>query len=221
MAPQHMNKKWSKEDGQRLIKLRDEDGLKWDQIASELNRGPQPVREHYKKLKEEALVPPDFQWTDELDQKVIDGRRQGYLVAQIAADIGLPNGIIIRRTRHLRDKGLIQNVPRGRPKITFTDEEDEMILRLWIAMTSDSDISVLLNLPGKTEKSVRDRRIFHTQGAGVRPMASEMYLKLLAGYGDKKRTWTANDVLAGNFTFGEWKDWGITPLKEDCWKGGL
>lgn len=64
-------------------------------------------------------------------------------------------------------------ISRRKEEVVWTEEEDRMILALWIAGKEDNEIVKLVKLPGKTQMDVRKRRRDLT-GGKENPLYVEM-----------------------------------------------
>jgi hypothetical protein len=200
--------RWTTSEQQLLVKLRDVDEMSFEAIADKLSRKVDAVAHRYEKLKEEATLAEDFIWTPELDDQIITGRAKGTTVRDLAGEMSLPLGVVQERVNVIRKEGKIPvnsaNQGKGQ-KIEWTEEEDEVFLRMYIAMAEEVEIHKTAKLTGKTLSAMRTRKTFHLRGSKVGdPNPSVMYRKLLMEYGNPNYRWTKQDAIDRNFVFGSW-----------------
>jgi len=200
--------RWTPAEEQLLLKLSDVENVSFEVIADKLSRKVDAVERRYEKLKEEATLPEDFVWTSELDDQIIAGRAKGTTVRDIATEMKLPPGIVQERATVIRKEGKIPTVAsNGKSQRTeWTAEDDEVLLRMYVAMAEEVEIHKTAKLTGKSLSSIRLRRQYHLKGAEVGdPKPSVMYRKLLMEYGNPNFRWTKQDIIDRNFVFGSWE----------------
>lgn len=207
--PESSRARWSKEEEQHLVELRNAKKASWNDIASILGRGVRGVRLRYTKIRAESQLLNGFAWTLELDKQLIDGRLKGDTIRQVAGKMKLPRRTVSKRLEWLRKNNRVSKKIRNPLKPShsskpWTEEEDEILCRLYIAMCDDKEIHRLAKFPGKSLHEVQYRRGFHENGTGVGyPRTSDMYSKLMQLH--MRMPWTKQDVLDLNFDFGQWR----------------
>ncbi len=210
IEPKASGTRWTRQEEILLLDLHDNHDVTFPVIAEKLSRKPNAVEHRYLKIKENLKIPKGFVWTNALDRQLIDSRQKAMPIRNIAASMDLPLSLVQRRFTYLRNTNKLPHdvvsMYKRTPKIQFSDQEDEIILRLYIAMTDEEEIFRLTQFPGKTLSSIKARRTFHQHG-GPKSQGSEMYTKLLAESNRPGRAWTKNDVLERKFEVGAWRNY--------------
>ena len=208
--------RWKAPEEQLLIKLRDVDDMSFKDIADKLSRKQDTVRRRYKKLQEENSLPEDFSWTTELDEQVIAARTKGKITNTIATEMKLPFVTVQERIHLLRKNGRIHDMPSHKfeKRIKWTEDQDEVLLRMWIAMADEPEIYKTANIQGKSLGAIKERKVFLLKGGGTGDNdPRSMYRKLVQEHKDKTLRWTKQDVIDRNFVYGSWKDRAVDTVE--------
>ncbi|KAF2129892.1 hypothetical protein P153DRAFT_418575 [Dothidotthia symphoricarpi CBS 119687] len=173
-------RRWTSEDEQMLLNLRDREKKDFTDIAKILNRTTAAAIQHYSVLKQQSEG-RFVEWTHAMDEHIINGRRRGLHIKTISVEMKLTaHAVADRWYTLLREKKVPEDVLaiwRRKNDVVFTLEEDEVILRLWIEMEDDEQLVRMVSFRGKSQSDIRERRIELVYGS------SPLYQRLL-GIGD-------------------------------------
>jgi hypothetical protein len=178
-------RRWTVEEEHQLIFLHDTQHKKFTEIAPILNRTPNAINQRYTTIKQRQYSSA-IDWTPQLDQFIIEGRRRILSTKDIAAEVKIPVEAVAGRWNTLqREKKVPEDVLAllsTKEDVVFTREEDEMILKLWMQGNDDGQIIQQVMFKGKSEQDVKARRIELSYG-------SPLYLELLGvGKGEENET---------------------------------
>lgn len=189
-APIELRRRTPDED-QQLIALRDQDNKKFGDIGNILGRSVKATQSRYASIKQ-RLRSSFVDWIAENDHAIIDGRRRGLAIKDIADEMQLQKEAVSERWRTLqRQKQVPEDVLaiwRRKGDVVFTPEEDETILKIWMQMRDDEQLVRMAKFKGKSQADIRERRSQLVIGH------SPLYQKML-GLGGKTRGET--DALKG------------------------
>jgi len=177
-----------------------------EDIGERIGRPAEQVQKRYDYLKTQKAF-GEFEWTKELDKLMRKYKREKKAPEEIAAALDLPRHTIEQRIQTLwkRSPKSLKSTQKSEP--VWSEEEEEILLRLYIVMMSDKEICDTEILKGKGVGAIATRRRHHlNSGKGL--AGTEMYRKLLCAYRTPGREWTKEDVLQKRVTFGEWKELG-------------
>ncbi|KAF1956505.1 hypothetical protein CC80DRAFT_593253 [Byssothecium circinans] len=93
----------------------------------------------------------------------------------------------------------------------FTDEDDEVLLRLYLLLLDPKDFAKEA-LPGKSKKAVEERLSLLTRRNSFEDPLPEMYARLMWRWNQGGEPWTREEVIERRFKVGEWKAWGTQNL---------
>ncbi|KAF2685634.1 hypothetical protein K458DRAFT_387596 [Lentithecium fluviatile CBS 122367] len=201
--------RWTPAEQRRLMELRDDEKVSFEVIATKLSRKVNAVERRYEKLKEEQSLPSDFIWNTERDNQITTGRQKGTTIRELALAMNIPPGVVQDRVTVLRKEGKMPADAAGKGKgkqAEWTDEDDEVLLRMYIAMADEAEIHKTAGLVRKTLSSIKHRRQLHLRGESMSPNASQMYRKLLMEFSDPRKRWSKQDIIDRKFVMGSWKD---------------
>jgi hypothetical protein len=168
-------RRWTVEEERQLILMHDTQHKKFTEIAPLLNRTPNALCQRYTTIKQNQYSSV-IDWTPQLDESIIDGRRRLLSTKEIAAEVKAPVEAVAGRWNTLqREKKVLEDVLAllsTKEDVVFTQEEDEMILKLWMQGNDDDQIIQQVMFKGKSGQDVKTRRIALSYG-------SPLYLELL------------------------------------------
>jgi hypothetical protein len=152
---------WTIVQNHELLRLRDREGKQWAEVASIMRRTQSSCQQHYHLLhqaQEGAMV----DWTAPLDAYIIESKRRGLSLPQIAQEMGLRTYAVqgrwntLLRERKVPDDVVL--VCRRKEEVVWSQEEDEAILKLWLKGCDDDSIVRQVNFKNKSKDDVRQRR---------------------------------------------------------------
>ncbi|KAG9192203.1 hypothetical protein G6011_10937 [Alternaria panax] len=158
-------RRWNYDEETRLLHLIKVENKTYKEAAIAIHRSTQSVQHRYSIIQqrdESATIT----WTSKLDAAIIDGRRRGLTLDQIAQEINLPDKAIQSRWQTLRaTKKVPEDVlalRRRKPLRDFIPQEDEAILKLYIEGKDDKEIATAVGIEGRrsqTEIITRRRKL--------------------------------------------------------------
>ncbi|KAH7085671.1 hypothetical protein BKA63DRAFT_548763 [Paraphoma chrysanthemicola] len=164
----HSVRPWTSYDDRLLIQLRELEHKTYPDISIKLDRTIRACQQHYARLVQEREA-RYFDWTDEIDHDIIEGRRQGLTVKAIATQIattmnGKPishHAIEYRWLELKRENKVPADVLAiwtRKADLVWSMEEDDCIVALWTKGFTDEQIARAGQFKGKGMDDVVKRR---------------------------------------------------------------
>ncbi|CAO2656423.1 Nn.00g052260.m01.CDS01 [Neocucurbitaria sp. VM-36] len=179
-------RRWVSDEEHQLIRLRDQEHKKFEDIAAMLHRSIAATQGRYYTIKQRQHSSA-IDWTPEHDHNIIDGRRRGLTIKDIATEMQIPpeataeRWYTLQRLKQVPEDVLV--IRRRKGDVIFTPKEDEMILKIWIQMRDDQQLISMVKLKGKSQTDIRERRVELVNGH------SPLYLNMLGvGHGKENET---------------------------------
>jgi hypothetical protein len=211
--------RWTREEDDMLVKLRNVDKMPFEKIAIEMSRttdvprdytiiaikhryGKLEVPEKFKVIGEKAFT--QMKWTPQLDDQIIALSREGMSVPKIADAMGIDKGKMEYRHRVLRKQGKVTdnehaaNRRAAKESKNWTLEEEEVVARMWLAGADVDVIHKTAKLGGKCKSQILERKKILTDACNP----NTMYRKLMIEYNTPGHAWTQEDVVNRKFETG-------------------
>ncbi|KAH7095321.1 hypothetical protein FB567DRAFT_586649 [Paraphoma chrysanthemicola] len=164
----HSMRPWTSQDDRLLIQLRELEHKSYPDISIKLDRTTRACQQHYARLVQEREA-RYFDWTDEIDHDIIEGRRQGLAFKAISSQIAtIMNGkpishqaIEYRWAELKRDNKVPADVLAiwaRKADVVWSMEEDDCIVALWTKGFTDEQIARAGKFNGKGMDDVVKRR---------------------------------------------------------------
>lgn len=182
-------RRWSPDEERRAVIFRDQEHKTWHEIGIILDRSRNAVEHCYTVIKQRQHSSV-VEWTRDIDNTIIEGRRLGLSLKQISINLStvsdnkkLTSKALGDRWNQLqRDKLVPEEVLavwRRKTEVVFTPEQDEKILKLCMQGLKDEQLARMVEFKGKSHAAIRERRLKLIDGH------SPVYVKLLGSEGVK------------------------------------
>lgn len=152
---------WIQSENHKLLRLRDHDHASWPSIASIMKRTVTACQSHYytlRQVQDGSMV----DWTARHDHYIIDGRRRGLSIGAIAQEMSLTTRAVQDRwyalIRHHQVPEEVLALTRRKEEVVWSEEEDRLVLGLWLKGYYDEEIVKQVKFRGKSNEDVRARR---------------------------------------------------------------